>query len=254
MRGLACQQQLRSPQDIKFSRRQALLLQTATGLSLFASQGARAEDKKTIEIYNDASSSYDSLDGGIAASALGFNDMRAKLLAQARGKTLETAVGTGLNLPYYIFGSSSVTELVGVDISTGMISEAKKRAEGLKPSGSITLLEADVTSLPLDNDSFDSVVDSFSLCVFSQPISALKEMRRVVKPGGQVLLLEHTRSDNPLLSGYQQITAEAVRRTSRGCDWNQDVPALLQAAGLEIVRMERALGGTIISIEATKAS
>lgn len=64
-------------------------------------------------------------------------------------------------------------------------------------------MQADATALPLPTSSFDCVVDTFSLCVIPDPLSALKEMARVVKPGGKVLLLEHARSDNPILGAYQ---------------------------------------------------
>jgi methyltransferase OMS1 len=242
--------QCSSPSSSRVTRRHTLLLQLA-GL-VTGCRDAHAEDKKIMELYDDAAKRYDSLDGGAAASAFGFDGMRAKLLAQAKGKTLETGVGTGLNLPYYDFKSLGVTELTGVDISSGMLREARLRANSLQGS-SVDLIQADVTSLPLDDGSFDSVVDTFSLCVFSQPLLALEEMRRVVKSDGRVLLLAHTRSDNPLIAGYQELTAEAVRRTARGCDWNQDVPTLVKAAGLEIMRMERALAGTVISIEARPA-
>lgn len=196
------------------SRRQLLL--SLLPCTMIGCDESRAE-VSTQEIYDHAASQYDQLDGGGVATALGFDDMRHELISQARGRVLEIGVGTGLNLPYYNF--EAVGSLVGVDISPGMLQEAKRRSEGL--GGSIELIQADATALPLEDASFDTVLDSFSLCTFNAPLSALREMRRVVRPGGRVLLLEHSRSDNGILASYQQLTAETVRRTARGCDWSQ---------------------------------
>ena len=232
------------------SRRHGLLsMLPLIATDLISSQVALAGEynDETRQLYDKSAREYDKLDGGLAASALGFDAMRAKLISQARGSVLEIGVGTGLNLPYYDF--KSISDLVGVDLSTGMLREAQRRAESLGPR-SIKLIQADATALPLAYGSFDSVLDTFSLCVFSDPLLALKEMKRVLRPGGHVLLLEHSRSDNQFLAGYQGLTAEAVRASAKGCDWNQDVPRLVEEAGLSIVRIDRALGGTIVSIEA----
>ncbi|KXZ44811.1 hypothetical protein GPECTOR_62g926 [Gonium pectorale] len=223
------------------------------------------------QAYDKYSGTYDELDGGAAAEALGFPQLRQELLREARGHVLEVAVGTGLNLPYYSWGPqrqeppgqgqqkgpgqeapapSGVTALETVDLSPGMLAQARRRvaaAEALS-SRPISFTQADVAALPFPDSSFDSVVDTFSLCVFPDPQAALNEMARVVSPrssGGRVLLLEHARSDNPLLAAYQDATAGPVAALGKGCVWNQDVEGMAARAGLEVLRSERAAGGTV---------
>lgn len=146
------------------------------------------------------------------------------MTAQARGDVLEVAVGTGLNLPLYAWQSRQLTSLTGVDISAGMLDAAAGRVGSLPgarlaaqwpaqaaaaadadadASVPVRLQQADAGALPFSDASFDAVLDTFSLCVFDRPGPALAEMARVLRPGGRLLLLEHSRSDNPLLGAYQ---------------------------------------------------
>ena len=151
-----------------------------------------------------------------------------------------------------------MTSLVGIDISSGMLSKASTRALNFQAEDSILkssvqLVQADVASLPFKDNSFDTVVDTFGLCVFPDPLAALSEMKRVVKPNGKVLLLEHSRSQsNPFLAKYQDITSSTVSRLGHECVWNQNVHQLLHDAGLKIQESNEHFLGLITSLEATK--
>ena len=228
--------------------------------------------------YDRYSSDYDSLDGGALADLLGFTRLRRKAVSLARGKVLELAVGTGLSLPLYYEeeDSAAVTSLTAVDLSPGMLSVASKRVQalGLRAAGAAAagsssssssspppspprllpppvLVAADAAALPFADSAFDTVVDTFSLCVFPEPLKALKEARRVLeKQRGRLVVVEHSRAppSNRALALYQDATAGLIAGSGgggKGCVWNQDVPRLLREAGFEVEEEERVAGGTV---------
>lgn len=235
---------------IHLTRRATLLSIPSTIASVLAYPAAAAQQQPSP--YDTYAPTYDALDGGAAASALGFPDLRATLLRQARGDILEVGVGTGLNLPLYDW--PAVITITGADLSAGMLQEAEAKVPSLPRPEAVFLRAADVTSLPFKDNTFDCVVDTFSMCVFSAPSAALAEMARVLKPGGRVLLLEHSRSRSPLLGWYQDVTASAVAATGKGCFWNQRVVELVQATpGLVLEGATEHLGGLLTSVVAVKA-
>ena len=192
--------------------------------------------------YDKYASSYDELDGGAASSILGLDEARSQLLAKASGKVLEIGVGTGLNLAKY--NPSAVTSLTVADISEGMLQEAKVRVQALNLPFPVDFVKADATSQLVDlfgENAFDTVVDSFSLCVMGNEGAkkCLSQVTQVVKTqsdGGRVLLLENSKSSNPLFGMYQDITAEAAASAGgKGCVYNQDVRLLIKnTSGLEM--------------------
>jgi len=210
--------------------------------------------------YNGYASTYDDLDGGAASNLLGLDQARSHILSRASGHVLEIGAGTGLNLDQYPL--SQLQSLTLVDISSGMLGEAKKRVQRSSTTTTTTtntsdssdspllllggtvpvrFIQADATSQLVDlfgEDSFDTVVDSFSLCVMGTQGASkcLQQMSRVVKPKGQILLLENSRSSNPLLGWYQDATADAAASMGgKGCVYNQDVRAMiLHTSSLQI--------------------
>ena len=122
-----------------------------------------------------------------------FKSWRRMLLSRAKGKILEVGVGTGKNFPYYPKNS----DITGIDIADKMLPLAEKRAD--KIGLVMKLMEGDVQALSFPDNFFDTAVATFVFCSVPDPVLGLKELRRVVKPDGQILLLEHVRIDRPII-------------------------------------------------------
>jgi len=210
--------------------------------------------QEASKAYDSYAASYDELDGGKAADILGLDQARSNLFGRASGAVLEIGVGTGLNLEKY--DPSKLESLTLVDVSQGMLGEAKKRVQSIPGLQQIPVkfIQADATSSELVErfgaNSFDTVVDSFSFCVMGTQgaKNCLEQMKQVVKTkpnNGQILLLENTRSSNPLLGIYQDATAETVASAGgKGCVYNQDVTKMIQASGgIEIVEENSFVNG-----------
>lgn len=200
--------------------------------------------------YDRYASQYDQLDTGVAAEAFGIPQLRASLIGAAYGQVLEVAIGTGINMPLY--NRHKVQKLIGLDLSQGMLQQAESKVQQDGQGLHVSFQQGNVEGLPFDSNSFDCVVDTFSLCVFPRPLQALKELARVLSPGGKLLLLEHSRSKLPVLGWYQDITMPAVAAMGKGCKWNQDVVGLLAQAGLKPSKLKTSLGGIITLIEAQR--
>lgn len=122
-----------------------------------------------------------------------FTPWRKMLLAKATGRILEIGVGTGKNFPHYPSGAG----VTGIDIADRMVVIARKKASELGLP--FELSEGDVQNLHFPNNSFDTAVATFVFCSVPDPVQGLRELRRVVKPSGQILLLEHVRIDKPII-------------------------------------------------------
>jgi ubiquinone/menaquinone biosynthesis C-methylase UbiE len=147
------------------------------------------------------------------------------------GKVLDVGTGTGKNLPYYPAG----VELVGIDISPKMLAKAKTRAEKLGLD--VDLQVMDVENLQFPDSTFDFIVVTFVFCSVSDPIKGLRELARVVRDDGTILLLEHVRSENRVLGKIMDwLNPEA--RALFGPNINRRTVENIKRAGLEVVSVE----------------
>jgi SAM-dependent methyltransferase len=159
----------------------------------------------------------------------GLRAHRRALLSRARGCTLEIGSGTGLNLPHY---PGDLDDLVLAEPDAAMRSRLEKR---LARSGRGTrLVDAPAERLPFPSGSFDTVVSTLVLCTVDAPDVALREIARVLRPGGQLLFLEHVRSESPTLARWQDRLAGPWRRFARGCRCNRATAELIVTCGLEL--------------------
>jgi ubiquinone/menaquinone biosynthesis C-methylase UbiE len=157
------------------------------------------------DYYNQLARDYDSWTKGFDRVMLGTG--RSRVCSRAHGTTLEIAVGTGLNLPYY---PPDVT-LTGVDLSPAMLSYAKGRARDLNLE--VRLLLGDAQALAFPEEQFDTVTSTLLMSTVPDPHLAACEMRRVVKPGGRVLLLDFARSPITPVRWFEQAVAPLTARS-----------------------------------------
>ena len=160
-------------------------------------------------------------------------ELKRKLLANARGRVLEIGVGTGLSLPHY----PQVDELVGVDPSEPMLRRARRRAAEL--ARDVRLVEAPAEALPFEDERFDTVVSLAVLCTVDDPARVLREIRRVLRPGGRFVFLEHVRSSDPKLAKLQDRLERPWGWIAGGCHPNRRTLEAIEGAGFEVVELER---------------
>jgi len=188
-----------------------------------------AQDEVTAR-YDRIARFYDLIDKPM--DLMGVRQRRRRLLQQARGATLEVGVGTGRNLGLYAEG----VDLSGIDVSTNMLAKAQHVASADNIEATLEL--ADVQDLAYPDGSFDTVTATCVFCSVADPVAGLVEIARVVKPEGQVLLLEHVRPRNSVLGWLADRVAPAVRCLF-GSDINRRTEDKMAAAGLEIVDVRR---------------
>jgi ubiquinone/menaquinone biosynthesis C-methylase UbiE len=174
---------------------------------------------------------------------LGVGRQRRKLFARATGDVLDVGCGYGINFLHLV----NATSITGVDFSSIMLARGQELAAraGIK----VDLRKGDAEALDFLDHSFDTVISSLATCSFYDPIKALKEMRRVCKPQGRILLLEHGRSTWKWLGRYQDRHMHQQMEEG-GCRWNQEPQELVKASGLKIIEAERTLLGILHTIVA----
>lgn len=152
---------------------------------------------------------------------------RDKIVPLAHGRVLEIGIGTGLNMAHY--DKTRVSHITGLDPALQMNRLAKKRIA--KAGLNVELVGLSAETIPQPDASFDTVVCTYTLCTIPDPIAALREMRRVLKPGGRLLFCEHGRAPDESVRRWQTRLTPHWKKIAGGCHMDRDIPALLAEAG-----------------------
>lgn len=160
---------------------------------------------------------------------------RKAMVPAARGRVLELGFGSGLNLPFY---GAQVTELVALDPSEELLAMA--RGKRVPVGFPIEFLPCSAEAIPLDDRSIDTVVSTWTLCSIPDALRALAEARRVLKPGGALIFVEHGWAPDPGVQRWQRRLNPTWRRIAGGCNLDRRVDRLIRAAGFEIADLHEA--------------
>lgn len=163
----------------------------------------------------------------------GLAEFRARLLAGAAGQVLEIGGGTGLNLTHY---GPAVESLTITEPQPAMLRRLQRRASEQAPA--VNVLRAPAEDLPFEDAAFDVAVSTLVLCGVDDQPRALRELRRVLRPGGQFLFLEHLRADDPHLARLQD-RINWLNRLVVCCDCNRPTLTSIQDAGFTVTHLER---------------
>lgn len=186
--------------------------------------------------YNRISKVYDVMDKPM--EMMTPETWRKEILEGATGTTLEVGVGTGKNLKYYPEG----VDMTGIDFSEKMLEKAKRKASYMKNSPK--LIKMDVQSLEFDDNIFDYIFTTYVFCSVPDPVEGLKEIKRVLKPGGKLIMLEHVRSKNFLLGFIMDILNPLVVRMI-GANINRNTVDSVAKAGFRNSYVENRVGDVI---------
>lgn len=160
--------------------------------------------------------------------------LRQAWIPRARGEVLEVGIGSGLNLPFY---SATVNHVYGVDPSLELQQMARKRLVDSATKVDF-LTQSAAEPLPLPDESIDTVVSTWTLCSIPNPLDALMEMRRVLKPDGSVIFVEHGGSPDPPVARWQNRLTPVWRRFTGGCHLNRKIDDLIAGAGFNISELK----------------
>ena len=157
---------------------------------------------------------------------------RREVVAAARGRVLEVGVGSGLNILFY---SQQVEMVVGIDPSPRLLAIARRRGAS---AGSCTeLLQGSATAIPLADKSVDTVVMTWTLCSIADPLAALREMRRVLRPSGMLLFVEHGLAPEPGVERWQHRLTPIWCHVAGGCHLDRKIDDLVRSAGFDLMEL-----------------
>jgi len=182
-------------------------------------------EKQWWDKWDNAARTFDLMNGGIERR---YGEAKREWFSRSHGLTLLVAVGTGLDLQYFPSGQ----KVVGIDISSKMLSRAQEKTGNCKAD--IELVRADAQMLGFHDDSFDSIVTSCSFCSVPDPVMGLKELKRVLKPGGRLLMFEHVRSNIFWMGPMMDIMTIFSRKV--GPELNRNTKGNIIKAGFKLTR------------------
>jgi len=170
-----------------------------------------------------------------ACSLSSITRQRQKVVPNARGLVLEIGIGSGLNLPHY--DPAKVTEIIGVDPDAKLWARSQARRAACSIPAERTGLNGE--AIDRDSESVDTVVVTYALCTIADPVKALCEMQRVLRPSGQILFTEHGLAPDANVAKWQSRIDPLWKKLAGGCHTGRDIPALFTRAGLELDTLEQ---------------
>ena len=160
---------------------------------------------------------------------------RERVIASAEGRVLEIGIGSGLNLPFY---GPEVREIVGMEPAPQLIAMARQVAERMPMP--VRFMEESAAAISLDSNTIDTVVTTWTLCTIPEADGALSEIRRVLKPSGRLLFVEHGLAPDEGARRWQDWLTPAWKRISGGCHLNRPIRTMIESAGFRFDRLETA--------------
>ena len=171
----------------------------------------------------------------LACSSKPTMKQREKIVPLAEGVVLEIGFGSGLNVPFY--DSQKVRKIFGLEPSEGMRKLAAERVSA--STLDIEFIDLPGEEIPLEENSVDTVLTTYTLCTIPNVGAALEGMRRVLKPGGKLLFCEHGKAPDESVHRWQHKLNPAWSKIAGGCNMNRNIPALIEASGFRISMDER---------------
>jgi ubiquinone/menaquinone biosynthesis C-methylase UbiE len=158
---------------------------------------------------------------------------RARIIPAAEGRVLEIGIGSGLNLPFY---SRNVARVIGLEPSPRLLAMARRVER--TGNGSVEFIEGSAEAIPLQDASVDTVVATWTLCSIPDALRALRDMRRVLRPGGRLLFVEHGLAPDPNVIWWQDRLTPVWKRLGGGCHLNRAIGTLIEGAGFQFDRLQ----------------